>query len=94
VEGLKHFCKKIVFDYFWQMVDQIDSKQVRKLSLEDKARILSWREEGVLVTAIANRLGRYLSSIIRFLVQVQAPPTLSLPGKRAQGNLMSSKSLP
>ncbi len=37
------------------MLDKNDTKCVRKLSFEDKAKILAWKEDGVLAAEIAER---------------------------------------
>jgi IS30 family transposase len=38
------------------------AKCFKKLSVEEKFRIISWQEVKVLVAVIANRLGRHRSS--------------------------------
>ncbi len=48
--------KKIGFGHFREMLHQEAEKRVKKLSLEDKARIVSWREEGAPVSIIAEYL--------------------------------------
>jgi IS30 family transposase len=45
------------------MAHQDAGKRVQKLSLEDKARKVSWLEEEVPVAAITDRLGYHGSSI-------------------------------
>jgi hypothetical protein len=44
------------------MPDQHKAKCFKKLSAEEKLRIVSWQELTVLVTVIANHLGRHRSS--------------------------------
>jgi hypothetical protein len=56
------------------MADRINSKHVRKLSFEDKARILAWREDGVSAAVIPDLLGRHRTSILRLLTKVKSPP--------------------
>jgi transposase len=58
------------------------AKRVKKLSTEDKARIVSWREEGVSATVIADRLGRHRSSIKRLLAKARALPPRAIPERK------------
>jgi transposase len=74
--------KKIGFGHFREMSRQEAGKRVKKLSLEDKARIVSWREEGVPVAIIAERLGRHQSSIKRLLVKAKSLPPRSIPARK------------
>jgi hypothetical protein len=48
----------------------------------DKARILSWREEGVLVASISDRLGHHRLSIKRFLAKAKDLPANSIPDRK------------
>jgi hypothetical protein len=48
----------------------------------DKARILSWREEGALVASIADRLGHHRSSIKRLLAKAKELPANSIPDRK------------
>jgi hypothetical protein len=68
------------------MSHQDAEKRVKKLSLEDKAQIVSWREEGVPVAIIAECLGHYWSSIKRLLVKAKSLPPRSISArKKASG---------
>jgi hypothetical protein len=64
------------------MSHQEVGKRVRKLFLEDKARIESWREEAVPVAIIAERLGRHRSSIKRLLMKAKSLPPRSIPARK------------
>jgi transposase-like protein len=69
------------------MLDKNDTKRVRKLSFEDKARILAWKEDGVSTAEIADRLGRHRSSILRLLAKAKSLPPRSNPvWKKSSGH--------
>jgi hypothetical protein len=63
------------------MSHQEAGKCVKKLSLEDKARIVTWREEGVPVAIIAEHLGRHRSLIKRLLVKAKSLTPRSIPAR-------------
>jgi hypothetical protein len=48
----------------------------------DKARILSWHEEGVSVASIAGCLGRHWSSIKHLLAKAKELPANSIPDRK------------
>jgi transposase len=52
------------------------------LSSVEKARILSWREEGVSVDVIAERLGCHRSAIFRLLNKAKNLPPLQIPERK------------
>ncbi len=64
------------------MSDKNDTKCVRKLSFEDKARILAWKEDGVSVAEIADRLGHHRSSILRLIAKAKSLPPRSIPARK------------
>jgi transposase len=64
------------------MSDKNDTNRVRKLSFEDKARILAWKEDGVSAAEIADRLGRHHSSIQRLLAKAKSLPPRSIPARK------------
>jgi transposase len=64
------------------MPNHFKAKCVKKLTIEDKARVVSWREEGVPVAVIADRLGRHRSSIKRLLAKARALPPRSIPARK------------
>jgi hypothetical protein len=58
------------------------TKHFKKLLMVNKARILSWRKEGVLVASITDRLGRYRSSIKRLLAKARDFLASSIPERK------------
>ncbi len=69
-------------DNFWKMPRQNTVKGVKKLSTAEKVRIMAWREEGVLTSAIADRLGRHRSSVKRLLAKMKALPKNVIPERK------------
>jgi hypothetical protein len=70
---------------------RMPENELRSLSLEDKAGIVSWRDEGVPVAIITNRLGHHRSSIKRLDFLRRPSLCLHAPfllGKRALGALL------
>jgi hypothetical protein len=64
------------------MASSDQAKCVKKLSTEDKARIVSWREEGVSAMVIADHLGRCRSSIKWLLAKPRALPPHAIPERK------------
>jgi transposase len=64
------------------MSNKNDTKHVRKLSFENKARILAWKEDGVSAAEIAERLGRHRSSILGLLAKAKSLPSRSIPARK------------
>jgi transposase len=58
------------------------AKGIKKLSSAEKVRIISWREEGVSATTIADRLGRHRSSIKRLLAKARVLPKYAIPERK------------
>ena len=86
---------KFGFAIFCEMVRQKPNKGVKMLSPVEKARILSWREEGVSVDVIAERLGRHRSAIFRLLNKAKNLPLCKfLRGKRALEGQKRSQAMP
>ncbi len=73
---------KFGFAIFCEMDGQKPNKGVKMLSPVEKARILSWREEGVSVDVIAERLGRHQSAIFRLLNKAKNLPPLQSPERK------------
>jgi IS30 family transposase len=49
------------------MAPRDKAKKFTPLKIEEKARIMAWKEEGISSEAIAQRLGRHQSSIDRLI---------------------------
>jgi transposase len=49
------------------MAPRDKAKKFTQLKIEEKARIMAWKEEGISLEAIAQRLGRHRSSIDRLI---------------------------
>jgi hypothetical protein len=64
------------------MSDKNNTKYVRKLSFEDKARILAWKEDRVSAAEISDWLCRHHSSILRLLAKAKSLPPCSIPARK------------
>jgi IS30 family transposase len=57
--------------------------------MEDKAKIVSWQEEGVWATVIADRLGHHRSSIERLFAKARALPHNANPKRKKALDVLS-----
>ena len=64
------------------MADKNPGKVIRRLSMEEKAKIIAWKSEGVQSTAIAARLGRHRASIDRLLARAATMEEGTVPERQ------------
>jgi hypothetical protein len=84
--------KKIDVCHFPKMSDKNKAKCFKKLSVEEKLRIVSWQVETVLLTVIADRLGRHsLSPAVRETLVMMWTHDISLAYLRHLSNSMPSR---
>jgi IS30 family transposase len=60
----------------------VKAKASGKLKIEEKAKILDWKADGVSSETIAARLGRHRSSIDRLFVKSKGLPDNAIPGRK------------
>jgi transposase len=73
---------KTVILRFWEMADWKAPPPPGKLKNEDKARILSWKEDGMSTAEIAKRLGRHRASIDRLWAKSKGLPKFVIPQRK------------
>jgi hypothetical protein len=73
---------KTVFLRFWEMADWKAPPPPGKLKNEDKAWILSWKEDGMSTAEIAKRLGRHRASTDRLWAKSKGLPKFVIPQRK------------